>query len=90
MEIIGKEYKEKLTNVKLEVTYFLKVKCSFSSPLTQQIWEKRKCFICGGKFKDGDSPVVAFTKKAPNKILCEKCFSETGYPLNKLGGKWNG
>lgn len=87
MEITGKEYKEKLMDVKLEVTHFLKVKCSFSSALTQQIWEKRKCFICGGKFKDGDSPVVAITKHSPNKILCEKCFSGMGYPLNNLGGK---
>jgi hypothetical protein len=84
MEITGKEYKRKLEMVKVEVTHFLKVKCSFSSPLTQEIWEKRKCFTCGDKFKDGDNPVVAITKHPPNKILCEKCFSGMGYPLIEI------
>jgi len=75
MEIIGKEYKKKLVNSKVEVTHFVKVKCSMKSDLTKLIWNKRKCFICGGKFKNGDSPVAAITKKGMNKIICEKCYS---------------
>ena len=42
--------------------------------LTRLIWSKRKCFICGDKFKDGDKPVAAITKKGKNKIICEKCY----------------
>ncbi|MBA7549821.1 hypothetical protein ES705_42318 [subsurface metagenome] len=51
MEIIGKEYKKKLIDSKVEVTHFVKVKCSMKTDLTRLIWGKRKCFICGGKFK---------------------------------------
>ena len=75
MEIIGKEYKKRLVNSKVEVTHFLKVKCSIYSALTERIWEKRRCFMCGGKFKDGDNPVACITKKGLNKIICEKCYS---------------
>ena len=74
MEIIGKEYKKKLVSSKIEVTHFIKVKCSIHSDITRFIWSKRKCFICGGKFKDGDNPVAAITKKGMNKIICEKCY----------------
>jgi hypothetical protein len=87
MEITGLEYKKKLEMVTVEVTHFIEVKCSISSDLTQRIWSKRKCFVCGGKFKDGDKPVVAITKHPPNKILCEKCYSGTEYPLIKIGAK---
>ena len=73
MEIVGKEYKKKLVNSKVEVIHFIKVKCSMKTDLTKSIWNKRKCFICGSKFTDGDRPVVAITKKG-NKIICEKCY----------------
>jgi len=76
MKIIGKEYKKKLINSKVEVEHFVKVKCSMKTDLTKFIWSKRKCFICDGKFKDGDKPVVAITKKGMNKIICEKCHLE--------------
>jgi len=75
MEIKGKEYKKRLVDYKVKVTRFLKVKCSIHSDLTKRIWEKRKCFMCGGKFKDGDTPVVCITKKGLNKIICEECYS---------------
>jgi len=75
MEIIGKEYKKRLVGSKVEVTHFLKVKCSINSALTERIWGKRKCFMCGGKFKDGDTPVACITKKGLNKIICEGCCS---------------
>ena len=75
MEIKGKEYKSILVNSKVEVTHFLEVKCQIKSDLEERIWSKRKCFICGDKFKDGDTPVVAITKKGLNKIICEKCYS---------------
>jgi hypothetical protein len=65
----------------IEVKCFIKAKCVINSLLTQQIWDKRKCFMCGSKFKNGDNPIVAITQKAPNKILCEKCFMGTGYSL---------
>jgi len=81
MEIIGKEYKKKLINSKIEVTHFVKVKRSMKTDLTRLIWSKRKCFICGDKFKDGDSPVAAITKKGKNKIICEKCY--LGLPEDK-------
>lgn len=84
MEIVGKEFKKRLVNSKVEVTHFLKVKCNIHSDITRRIWERRKCFICGGKFKDGDNPVVVFTKKEwlikegksrkRNRIICEKCY----------------
>ena len=74
MELIGKEYKKSLVDSKVEVTHFLKVKCSINSALTEQIWGKRKCFMCGSRFKDGDTPVACITKKGLNKIICEKCY----------------
>ena len=74
MEIIGKEYKKKFVNSKVEVTHFVKVKCSMKTDLTKFIWGKRKCFMCGGKFKDSDNPVAAITKRGMNKIICEKCY----------------
>ena len=76
MEITGKKYKKKLINSKVEVTHFVKVKCSMKTDITKLIWGKRKCFICGSKFKDGDSPVACITKKGKNKIICEKCYLE--------------
>lgn len=76
MEIVGKEYKRILVNSKIEVTHFLKVKCSIHSDITRHIWEKRKCFVCNSKFKDGDNPVACITKKGMNKIICEKCYSK--------------
>ena len=75
MEIVGKEYKKRLVDSKVEVTHFLKVECRINSDITRRIWERRKCFMCGGKFKDGDTPVAAITKKGLNKILCKKCYS---------------
>ena len=81
MEIIGKEYKRKMVSSKVEITHFVKVKCSMKTDLTRFIWGKRKCFICGGKFKDCDKPVACITKKGMNKIICEKCYSKL------IGGK---
>ena len=75
MEITGKEMKLKSVDSTVEVTHFLKVKCSMKSELTERIWSKRKCFMCGSKFKDGDNPVACITKKGLNKIICEKCYS---------------
>lgn len=75
MEITGKEMKSESINIMVEVTHFLKVKCSMKSELTERIWSKRKCFMCGSKFKDGDSPIACITKKGLNKIICEKCYS---------------
>jgi len=77
MKITGLEYKKRLEMVDIEVTHLVKTKCYFSSPLTQRIWKKRKCFICGGKFEDGSNQVVALTKKGLNKIICEKCFIDS-------------
>ena len=76
MEITGKEYKKRLVDFKVEATHFLEVKCLIRSELTERIWSKRKCFICRGKFKDGDSPVVVITKIGLNKILCAKCYAK--------------
>ena len=83
MKITGLEYKKKMEMTDVEVTHLIKTKCSFNSPLTQRIWEKRKCFICKGKFEDGSNPVVAFTKKGLNKIICEKCFIDSGAKYGK-------
>ena len=83
MEIIGKEYKKKLVNFKVEVMHFVKVKCSIKTDITKYMWDKRKCFICGGKFKDGDSPVVCITKKGKNKIICGKCYLGLGFKKNE-------
>ena len=74
MEIIGKEFKKRLVDSKVEVTHFVKARCSMKTGLTERIWSKRGCFICGGKFKDGDEPVVCITKKGKNKIICERCY----------------
>lgn len=76
IKLTGKEYKSILVNTKVEVTHLLEVKCQIKNDLEERIWNKRKCFVCGDKFKDGDKPTVAITKKGKNKILCRKCAKE--------------
>jgi len=44
--------------------------------------EKRKCFMCGGKFKSGDNLVACITKKGLNKIICEGCYSGLEKKIN--------
>lgn len=83
MELTGKEYKKRLVDSKVKIIHFVEVKCSMETNLTKLIWGKRKCFICGGKFKDGDSPVVCITKEGANKIICEECYLK----LKKVGEK---
>lgn len=75
MKITGKEMKLRSVNTTVKVTHFFEVKCCLNSEFKKRIWGKRKCFICKGKFKDGDSPVACITKKGLNKIICEKCYS---------------
>ena len=75
-ELKGKEYKRILVNSKVEITHLLEVKCRIKSDLEERIWGRRRCFACGAKFEDGDTPAVAITKKGKNKIICEKCSKE--------------
>lgn len=73
-KLVGKEYKRILVDSTVEVTHFFKVKCSIHDILTERIWERRRCFMCGGKFKDGDAPMAAITERGTNKIICEGCY----------------
>jgi len=73
-KIEGREFVRKKVTAFVEVTHFVEVKCSMKSDITKVIWGKRRCFICGGKFKDGDTPVACITKKGKNKIICQKCY----------------
>lgn len=38
------------------------------------IWEKRKCFICGKKFKQGELVTALFIKNRGNKLSCSMCY----------------
>ena len=42
---------------------------------TSNIWEKRKCFMCNKKFKQGEL-VTALLTKGKNLLACKKCSQE--------------
>lgn len=73
IEIIGKEYQKRLVPVKVQVKQwskcFIHIDGSFN---LAKIWDKRRCFICHGKFKDSTNVTVAITDKG-NKLICEGC-----------------
>ena len=52
---------------------FMKVDLS-STSRTASIWEKRKCFICGRHFKNGELVTAVFTKRGKNLIACKDCL----------------
>jgi len=60
-----------------EITYFgesmvLKIKSDFMKSLFSK--KTRKCFVCGGEFKDGDLTTITHTEKGC-KLICEECFN---------------
>ena len=73
-KLVGKEYIRKLSSVEVEVTHYCHTICKNDSPSLNKIWDKRRCFICNGRFKDGEKITIALTKKGTNKIICEKCY----------------
>jgi len=83
MELIGKEYKRRLIPVKVQVKSYAKSWCKNDSPITKKIWDKRKCFICHGKFAFGETVTIALTDKG-NKLICEKCSNKLLGGLNDI------
>ena len=43
---------------------------------TSNIWEKRKCYMCGNHFKDGELVTAVFTEEGKNLLACKKCSLE--------------
>lgn len=73
IEIIGKEYQRRLVPVKVQVKQYAKSFVHIGQSYTlAKIWDKRRCFICHGKFKDNTNVTVAITDKG-NKLICEEC-----------------
>ena len=77
MEITGKEYKKILTIVNTDVYAIVPnfMKADYEGR-TGNIWNKRKCFICGRKFKQGESVTALFTREGINKLSCSLCYQE--------------
>ena len=73
MKLIGKEYRRRLVPVEAEVKTLKKSWMQWEpSSKVKKIWEKRRCFICHGKFHEGDSVTIALTDIG-NKMICPKC-----------------
>jgi len=72
IEITGKEYRRRLVPVKVTVRWIVRSLCEVSHKKIKKIWDKRRCFICHGKFNHGEMATILGTDKG-NKIICEKC-----------------
>ena len=77
MEITGKEYKKILAISSIDVYAIIPnfMKADYEGR-TGNIWDKRKCFICGKKFKQGELVTAMFTKKGINKLSCSICYQK--------------
>ena len=83
MKIKGKVLTKVRLEKEVEAYHFTQVQCRIDNLFLDKVWKKRSCFICGGKFKNGDNPVVAFVRHETNKIICEECFNRTGAKYGK-------
>ena len=43
---------------------------------TSNIWEKRKCFICGKNFKQSELVTAVFIEGKGNELSCSMCYQK--------------
>lgn len=86
MKITGKEYKRKLVSVEVEVQQFARSFMRVGGPRVKKLWDKRRCFTCGGKFTEGDMVSIALTDKG-SKLVCSKCTEELKLPTALMKGE---
>ena len=75
MQITGKEYRRRIIPTTVNVITYTTTRVKSDTELLLKVWDKRRCFVCCGKFTNGDPLGLAITDQG-NKVVCAKCVDE--------------